>query len=211
MSKKKIFDNINTTTVVLAISCIILLVSLIVAVAYWNVSNAAYNTLQSQNSAYVNDHSHSNQDYESLKSQFLNDENQLSTSNNQSVVSKLLSLQSQLKNATSLADLQNVTDLAYDQNFTQGANSYSQYSFLINFSGCIYVTVYSSSPDMYVEVSWSFSSISSFHPINYDNTVTIGTYGIVGFPVLPSTVQIRVGNTNLANGATGTVYISYTC
>jgi hypothetical protein len=59
------------------------------------------------------------------------------------------------------------------------------------------------SSNTYVEVIWSS------HGIDYSNKITIGTSGTAYFPVLPSNVEVRVGNTNLINGATETVTVTY--
>jgi competence protein ComGC len=205
----KISDKFNLTTLALTISCLILLISLIVAVAYWNSSNTAYNILESQTSAYVNDHSHTNQEFENLKSQFLADENQLSTSNNQSVVNQLQNAQSEL---STLENFDNTTTLVSHQTVSPSG---SYYSFYVNFSGYISLTLSTSgsSTNWYAQTSWVYESF-----VHYNQTVTFGANGYgfnVGFPVLgspndPAIVKIVVGNTAPINGASATVDITYT-
>jgi len=209
MNGKKIVEKINTTTLILSISCVILLIALIVAVAYWDYSNTNYTVLQSQTSAYVNDHSHTNEEFESLKSQLEQADNQLSTSNNQSTVSLLQdqvnSLQSQLAD---IEDFRNSTTLA-DKTWNQAAGSLASFSFQIAFSGAIHVIIDSSSPYEYVQVYWNCLSIA------YNQNETVGSSGNFGFPILgspsaPTTLSIWIRNSNPSDGASGTINVSYT-
>lgn len=218
MCAKKIFEKINTTTLALAISCVILLIALIVAVAYWDYSNTQYSVLQSQTSAYVNDHSHTNEEFETLKSELENADNQLSTSNNQSTVSLLQdqinSLQAQLNNVTSIENLGNTVHLVQPNTpLSLKADSNFTYSFTVSYSGAINVIINVANPNMYIETIWN-TAVGGFS-LNYDKTVTVGGgYFVVEFPVIASpsytvTVQITVGNTNPSSGFSGTVDILY--
>ena len=73
MSQKKVVD--RNIAIVLAILCVVSLMGAVGAVIYFNGfsngsnNDSAYAALQASNSAYVNDHSHTNADYENLKSQ----------------------------------------------------------------------------------------------------------------------------------------------
>jgi hypothetical protein len=55
----------------------------------------------------------------------------------------------------------------------------------------------------YVEVIWSA------YGINYDQRVSLSPGESAAFPVLPTYVEVRVGNTNWFSGATQTVSIEY--
>jgi hypothetical protein len=210
---KRISDKINTTTVTLAVTCVILLVALIVAVAYWDSSNSAYINLQSQNSAYVDDHSHTNEEFESLKSNFENAETQLSTSNNQSTVSKL---QNQVNNLTSIVNLWNIITLVSNKTLNLNANGNSQFQFTANYSGYITVTLFNPNPvkNWYVETTYSFEGLSynttvMLSPAYGYNSMQAG-FSILGSPVSSNPIQIIVGNTNPSSGATATAEITYT-
>jgi hypothetical protein len=212
---KRISDKINTTTLILAISCLILLIALIIAVAYWDSSNSAYINLQSQTSTYVNDHSHTNQEFESLKSQLLADENELNSQNSSSVAGKLLEVQNEL---STLENFDNTTNLVSDATVNPSG---SHYSFHLNFSGYITLTLSptgSSITDWYAQITWTYYST-----VHYNQTITFGENGygfVAGFPVIsspnaPLITNIVIGNTALSNTAqtsvnATTVTIAYT-
>jgi hypothetical protein len=90
---------------------------------------------------------------------------------------------------------------------SQPADSYTYWSFNTSnvwYAGYLSVNVSSStSINTYVQV------IYSVHGVNYDNTITVGASGTAVFPVLPASIEVRVGNTDLVNGATETVTITY--
>jgi hypothetical protein len=51
--------------------------------------------------------------------------------------------------------------------------------------------------------------IYSNYGINYNQQISVGSNGIATFPVMPSSIEVRIGNTDLLNGATETVTITY--
>jgi len=112
MSEKKVVS--RTTAIALAVLCIVILMGAVGAVIYFNQTvndqNLAYATLQTQNTNYVNDHSHTNSDWESLKSQLTAAQNQLSTTNDQSQVSQLQSQIDSLRSQLNAANSQITTD-----------------------------------------------------------------------------------------------------
>jgi len=206
---KRIGDKINTTTLSLAIGCIILLIALIVTVAYWEEINTNYSILQSQTSNYVDNHSHTNQEFESLKSQFLADENELNSQNSSSVAGKLSEDQSEL---STLENFANTTDLVSDATVNPSG---SHYSFTLNFSGYITLTLSPSGSNItgwYAQITWIYIYI-----IHYNQTITFGEngYGFVArFPVIgspndPLITNIVIGNT-APTSTSATVTIAYT-
>lgn len=208
---KRISDKIDTTTVILAVSCIILLVALIVAVAYWDSSNSAYINLQSQTSAYVDDHSHTNEDYESLKSQFENAENQLSTSNNQSTVSQLQdqinSLQAQVN---SLSNFPDNTTLVNVQNWSQAAGSDNTiYTYTLDYLGYIQLTLTSSSYETLIQMHDDYSSISYSIVENLGNYAYHLNLPVLSSPLSPATVTITITNNDTSIQASGTITLNY--
>ena len=66
----------------------------------------------------------------------------------------------------------------------------------------------SNSTNIYVEVIYT---IGYFHYFNayYDDIIVLGSSRRPVFPVVPASIVIRVGNTNLLSGATETVTILY--
>jgi Flp pilus assembly protein TadG len=79
------------------------------------------------------------------------------------------------------------------------------YQWTANYAGYIIVNVQSSTTsNQYIQVTWTSNGI------NYSNKITVGDTGTAVFPVLPANnVQITIANTNLLNGATATVNITY--
>ncbi len=163
---------------------------------------------KSSTSAYVDAHSHTNQEFEGLKSQFLADENLFSSASSSSVVSQLQQAETEL---STLENFDNTTNLVSQGDVNPSGSSYSYY---INFSGYISLTLYTSgsdNADWYAKTSWTYESF-----VHYNQTVTFGVNGYgynVGFPVLgspndPVTVNIFIGNT-VSNAATASVNIVY--
>jgi hypothetical protein len=205
MSEKKVVK--REIAVALGAVCIVLAISMVGAVLYqysiYNNLQSSYNTLQSNyndlqssqsaNSAYINDHSHTNEEYESLKSTLTSTQSQLS------------STQSQLSSANAIANLQSSSTWLSSATVNQDRGSYYSYTYSAGYAG--YVSVYiqsSTTSNQYVEAIWSSNGV------DYDKSITTGTSGTAVFPVLPSSnIQIRIGNTNLLNGATATVTITY--
>jgi predicted PurR-regulated permease PerM len=130
--------------------------------------------------------------------------------------SQISSLNSKVNELTAIANSEESTVWVNDSTVTQTANNYTSWSFTASYAGYISVNVQSSTNNSYVRV------IYSSYIIKYDNTVTVGTSGTAAFPVsvysflvfplptrLTANVEVRVGNTNLANRATETVTITY--
>jgi hypothetical protein len=87
---------------------------------------------------------------------------------------------------------------------SQPAGTYNFWTHSTTYAGYVRVSVESSTTDKtYIEVLWSS------HGVNYDYSLSVGVSGTGVFPVLPSSVEVRVGNSNLLNGATETVSITY--
>lgn len=81
-----------------------------------------------------------------------------------------------------------------------------QCSFTLNYPGYITVIVYSSTTTKtYVEISGN-----SVQGISYGSgKVDVGSSGSVSYPVLPGSVIVDIGNSNLINGATQQIEIIY--
>lgn len=197
MSEKKVVG--RTVAIALGIVCIILIAGLVGAMEYYtntsnnsgsdyNTLNSEYNSLQSTYNDYVSSHSHTDSDYNSLSSQNTNLQNQIN-------------------------DLNNIVNLAEsaiwvnDETVNQPAGSYTNWTpaFSASYAGYVSVNVHTSTTTKtYVRM------IYTSHGVSYDNQIEVGTGGTAIFPILPSSsIDIRIGNTNLLNGATETVTITY--
>ncbi|MGD6808469.1 MAG: hypothetical protein ACQCN3_02100 [Candidatus Bathyarchaeia archaeon] len=91
------------------------------------------------------------------------------------------------------------------QTYTQDANNTtSLLNEALGYAGYIEVQVESSSNTTYVQTTYTYNSLS------YNQRVTVGTNGTAYFPVLPSIVEIILGNTATeTNNATVTLTYYY--
>lgn len=123
--------------------------------------------------------------------------------------SNIKSLNSRVAGLASIVSLSNSTTWVYDQTVSQGAGSYSTWTFSASYSG--YVSVYveiSNVSETNVEVIY-FAYGVSFH----QTQVLSESNDVAFFPILPcSDITVGVGNANTAvqEGATETVMITYT-
>jgi hypothetical protein len=175
--------------IALGIICLILIAGLGI-VAYMSYSpttglQSQLNQLQDTYNSYVASHHHTDSEYDSLNSQNTN-------------------LQNQVNDLTSTLNLTKSEVWVTSQTVSQPAGTYNFWAHSTTYAGYVRVSVESSTTDKtYIEVLWSS------HGVNYDYSLSVGVSGTGVFPVLPSSVEVRVGNSNLLNGATETVSITY--
>jgi hypothetical protein len=92
-----------------------------------------------------------------------------------------------------------------NQTITQPAKSYTSWPQSVQYAGYISVNVKASTAtNTYVQVLYTA------YGVVFDEELLVGTSGIATFPVLPSNVQVRVGNRNAVGDVTVTVTITYT-
>jgi hypothetical protein len=132
-------------------------------------------------SSYSSNHTHTNTDYNSL--------------------------QAEVTDLTNTVNLAKSTVWTSSQTVSQTAGNYTSWYFQPSYAGYVLVNVTSSTTsNTYAE---AIQSTHGSHPVVYDDSITVGTGGIAVFPTLPGSIQVRVGNTNLSDGATETVTITY--
>ena len=118
--------------------------------------------------------------------------------------SQIQTLTTQKNQFQDIVNLAKSTIWIKSQTVSQRANSYIYWTFPANYAGYVSVTIESStSPNTYVRI------IYSSHGVNYDNQIIVGTSGTAIFPILPASIEIRIGNRNFLGGATETVTITY--
>jgi hypothetical protein len=105
--------------------------------------------------------------------------------------------------------LAKVTTIADRQTINQQAGKSNYWTVNAQYAGYIFVYIDSSTTDQaFTRVS--YTSGTSTHKITYDQKENIrSSGGWACFPVLPGTVTVYIGNTNLINGATHTATIEY--
>jgi hypothetical protein len=213
--------------IALAVICMFLTIMVLGALGgYLSVNSAlqdkkgAYDSLQSQYSDYQSSHSHANDAYNALQSSssssqsgldsyksthsFTNDEYFSANSQLADAKSQVTSLQSDKTDLNAIISLQDSTVWMNNQVVQQQAGTYIPYSYTANYPGYVKVQVQSTTNSQYVEVIWSANGV------NYDNKIVVGASGTAVFPVLPSSLQIRIGNGNIISpGASATTSITY--
>jgi hypothetical protein len=112
-------------------------------------------------------------------------------------------LQNQVDSYENIINFRDWDTWVYNQTVSQPANSYTSWTYDAEYSGWVEVQVDSSTTNQtYVEVIYS-------NPPNYDQRIVVGSNGLATFPVLPWHMEVRVGNSNLMDGATENVTITY--
>lgn len=118
--------------------------------------------------------------------------------------SRIDSLQNQVNSLNAIVNLQETTAWANETNISQPAGQASASSYVADYAGYVIVEVlYSSTSNTSVQVTYSSLGV------NYANAVDVGSSGIAAFPVLPGTITVWVGNTNLLDYAMERVTILY--
>lgn len=198
---KKIFG--RTMVIALGMICIILAAGLIgVIVVYMPMVSTLEsqiaekdNTILSLNSQILS----LNSQVSSLNSQVLSLQENLNQTN-----TNIAALQQAILSYRSIIYLNESGYLFAARTVTQDANSSTiVYTGAIDYAGYISVGVESNSTTTYVRVAYSYSEV------NYDYNMTVGTNGVASFPVLPSQIQIIVGNTESVNATSATVTARY--
>lgn len=181
MSEKKVIS--RNVAIALGIIAIILSVGLVGAITnYTSIISSKDNIIATQNSEISN-----------LENQITNKDSQIA------------SLQNRVNNLNDIVNLAKSTVWVDSQTVSQPAGSYVYWTVSASYAGYVSVWVQTSTTtNTYVRV------IYSAYDVNYDHQIGVGTGGTAVFPLLPcSSIEIRVGNTNLLSGATETVTITY--
>jgi hypothetical protein len=190
----------------LGLICLVLAAGLVGSIV---VYMPMVNNLQSQMTEKDNTISSLNSTISSLNRQVQAFQNAIAQLQSQSSTSanasqEIAYLNSQILALNSILYLNESGLLVNHQSINQaaGANT-TVYNNVPYFAGYVSIDVQSNSTTTYVEV------IYSSYGVNYDNSVIVGTSGTAAFPVLPGSVEIRVGNTEAVDSVTATVTATY--
>jgi cell division protein FtsB len=202
----------NMKIIALVIVCVILAASLIGVIAVYVPNNMQAQLTEKENT--IN----------SLQTQINALEHQISTTNSTTYVTQIAYLNSQLSNLNytltniysdyaslqnDYASLQEITQLAtseewYDKSFSQDGNATTTLGTAqVDYAGYVVVQATATANSTYAEVLYTFGGI------DMDFNQTIGTSGTALFPLLPGTVEIRIGNINQSNANNVTATITY--
>jgi flagellar basal body-associated protein FliL len=195
----------NIKVIALAIICVILAASLVGVIALYQPTNT---NLQSQITEKDNT-------IASLQQQI--DYLQATTTNASVYVQQIAYLEQELSlmNDTltsayenmyyyeNLTQLQASSILIYQQQATIANNTWvDAYNDVLNYAGYIVVQATSTTNSTYAE------TLYSSYGVHFDQNVTLGMSGTAVFPVLPGTVEVRIGNLDQTS-AIATVTVSY--
>ena len=120
------------------------------------------------------------------------------------MTAKIADLQNQMSEFYDIVGFACSSDWITNQAISQPANSYSRWRNFTGYAGILHVSVLSSTTDKtYVQVIYETQGI------NYDQRIEVGSSGLASFPIMPTWIEVRVGNSDTINGATETVSIVF--
>jgi len=195
----------NMKVIALVVVCVILAASLVGVIAVYVPNNSQAQLTEKENTIG------------SLQTQINALEYQLSTTNSTTYVTQIAYLNSQLSGLndtltsvySDYALLQKIGQLGasevwYDNSFNQNANATTTLGTAqVDYAGYVVVQATASANTTYAEVLYTFGGI------NMDFNQTIGTSGTALFPLLPGTVEVRMGNINQSNTNNVTATITH--
>lgn len=207
-SEKKVVR--RSVAIALGITCILLIAGIGGAMAYFTIqinnkdttynnyalfhshTDSEFNQLNGTYLAYLGLHSHTDSEYDSLQSAY------------NGYVLNHHYLDSDYDLLQSIANLGEQQTILDQYTVNQGANTHVYVTgFQANYAGYLYVSMTSTTSNAYVIVEyWFLGKLFSV-------TKTIGTSGEAYFLLMPSSVALYAGNTNLQNGATDTITATY--
>ena len=199
-TQKKVVS--RTMVIALGLTCIVLAAGLVGSIAVYMPQIADRDSTISSLNSTISFLNRQVQVYQNTIAQMMLNQSSSGTSANAS--QEIAYLNSQISALNSILYLNESGLLVNNQSINQaaGANT-TVYNNVPYFAGYVSIDVQSNSTTTYVEV------IYSFYGVNYDNIITVGTSGTAAFPVLPGSVEIRVGNTEAVDSVTATVTATY--
>jgi peptidoglycan hydrolase CwlO-like protein len=202
----------NMKIIALVVVCVILAASLVGVIAVYVPNNSQAQLTEKENT--IN----------SLQTQIGALEYQISKTNSTTYASQIANLNSQLSDLNNTltsvyadyssvqndyASLQEITQLTtselwYQNSFSQNGNATTSLGTAqVDYAGYVVVQATATANSTYAEVLYTFDGI------NMDFNQTIGTSGTALFPLLPGSVEIRMGNINQSNANNITATITH--
>jgi hypothetical protein len=195
----------RNVAVALGIICIVVVASLVGAFAYYTpIINGKDTTISSLNSSLNAENAEISQLYFTINS---------------------LKANLTMNNLTDILSLNESTVWVDQQTVSQPTNSYTNWTFLASYAGYLMVEI-DVTPifvngimvldtgiieGIYVRVIYNFGTFGGQPPlVLYNNEANLGGIGMTAhFEVLPTNIEIDVGNTKMIGSATETVTITY--
>jgi cell division protein FtsL len=192
--------------IALLVICVVLIAGLISVFVVYQPTN-----LQAQITEKNNEISKLNNEISTLQTQIANLTSQLSSVPNvQTYENQIASLNAeitnytgQLNSAQSVLTMQSTETLIDAETFVV-ANSTNVYDKTLPYPGYIVIQETSSSNTTWAQTTYSDVGV------NFNQNVTLGTSGSIAFPVLPTAVEVNIGQTgNVSGNATVTLTYYY--
>jgi len=189
---------------VLGMICILLVAALVAVIVVYKpmASTSALESQLAEKDSTISSLNSSVAALQNLVSRYVRYFNE-SYSNASDYDSEIASLNAQIAVLNNYLNLNASDYMLNSQAVSQEANNYTSFSFDTPIAGYVIVNVQSSSSTAYVEVLYSAFGV------NYDDSQNVGTSGTAAFPLLPGTIEIRIGNTDTSGTVTGTVTATY--
>ena len=192
----------RTVVIVLGLICVVLAAGLVGVLAVYltgSTSASEINRLKAENTALKGNMT-------ALTNQYATLQNSLSQAN--ANVESLTADNNDLQDyAASLLNVLNLNVSAAivpnQAGQIEAGENLTVFNDFIDYAGYITVQVTSDSNSTFVQVIFSFGGF------NFDNTVVVGESGTAAFPVLPGSVTVNVGNTELTDAVNATVTATY--
>lgn len=191
----------NMKVIALVVVCVVLAASLVGFIAINPAANSLQSQLNDKDSLITN-----------LQTQVANLTSQLSSADSDkttlqtqvtSIDTELNNLTAQLNSAQSILTMQSSEAIISSAAETT-ANYTVAFDNTVPYSGYVVVQATSNSTTTYVQTIYGVSGV------NYNQNVTVGKSGTAAFPVLPTTLEIRVGTTDkIADAITVTITYYY--
>jgi hypothetical protein len=190
----------RTVPIVLGLVCIILSASLITVLALYLPAANTINSLNAEITGLQGNITSLTQQISVLQSTYSQINTQLTDKDAQ-----IADLNQAIQTYQSLLFLNETGVLAGNQVFQVGPNTnVTIWSDLVEYAGYVTVDVQSSSNTTYAQVVYT-----TLYGVNYDEAVVVGISGATAFPVLPGTIEVRIGNTESVDSVNGTVTAIY--
>ena len=192
----------RTVVIVLGLICVILAAGLVGVLAVYltgSTSASEINRLKAENTGLKGNMT-------ALTNQYTTLQNSLSQANAnlESLRADNADLQDYATSLLNVLNLNASATLIRDQAVQlEAGENVTVFNNFIDYAGYITVQVTSDSNSTFAQV------IFSYRNFNFDNTLVVGKSGAVAFPVLPGSVTVNVGNTELTDAVNATVTATY--
>jgi hypothetical protein len=192
--------------IVLGLVCIILSASLITAVAFYVPAANTIGTLQSEIVEKDENITALNRQVQVFQDALSQISGEMSTKDSQiaNLTASLDQVNADIQVYQSLLSLNESAVIVSNEDVQLNPNTNSTiWNDVALYAGYVIVQAQTTSSTTYAQV------VYSAYGVNYDEAIIVGTSGAAAFPVLPGTIEIRIGNSETVDLVNGTVSAAY--